>query len=43
MVNKDNGGSVDYNRVYGQLERLIENGNIALEVIGAIDPDVSGR
>jgi hypothetical protein len=24
------------------LERLIENGNIALQVLGAIDPDVSG-
>lgn len=36
------GGQVDYARVYSQLERLIENGNIALQVLGAIDPDVSG-
>lgn len=35
------GKTVDYNRVYSQLERLIENGNIALQVLGAIDPDVS--
>lgn len=38
----DSGKTVDYNRVYSQLERLIENGNIALQVLGAIDPDVSG-
>lgn len=42
LVNKENGGTVDYSRVYGQLEKLIENGNIALEILGAIDPDVSG-
>lgn len=43
MVNQSNSGqTVDYSRVYAQLERLIENGNIALQVIGAIDPDVSG-
>ena len=39
---KNDGTSVDWNRVYSQLERLIENGNIALQVIAAIDPDVSG-
>jgi hypothetical protein len=37
-----NGASVNYDKVYMQLERLIENGNIALQVLGAIDPDVSG-
>lgn len=43
MVNQSTlGQTVDYSRVYSQLERLIENGNIALQVIGAIDPDVSG-
>ena len=39
---QSDGAQVDYNRVYGQLERLIENGNIALQVLGAIDPDISG-
>lgn len=42
LVNQKNGESVDYTRVYAQLERLIENGNIALQILGAIDPDVSG-
>lgn len=43
LVDKQSDGAqVDYSRVYGQLERLIENGNIALQVLGAIDPDVSG-
>lgn len=43
LVDQQNqGATVDYSRVYGQLERLIENGNIALQVLGAIDPDVSG-
>jgi hypothetical protein len=43
LVDKTNDGrTVDYNRVYSQLETLIENGNIALQVLGAIDPDVSG-
>ena len=42
LVNKENGATVDHNRLYGQLEKLIENGNIALEILGAIDPDVSG-
>lgn len=43
MVDKRSGGStVDYSRVYGQLQRLIQNGNVALEVLAAIDPDVSG-
>ena len=42
MVNQKNGLTVDYSRVYKQLEKLIQNGNIALEIIAAIDPDVSG-
>lgn len=43
LINSNDAGkTVDYNRVYSQLERLIENGNIALQVLGAIDPDVSG-
>ena len=41
MVNQRDGLTVDYSRVYKQLERLIENGNIALEVLAAIDPDIS--
>lgn len=41
MVNQKTGATVDYSRVYKQLEKLIENGNIALEVIAAIDPDTS--
>lgn len=40
--NEEAGHTVDYNRVYSQLEKLIENGNIALEILGAVDPDVSG-
>jgi hypothetical protein len=39
---KSNGGAINYDKVYLELERLIENGNIALQVLGAIDPDVSG-
>lgn len=42
MVNQKTGASVDFSRVYKQLEKLIQNGNVALEVIAAIDPDVSG-
>lgn len=42
LINQKNGQSVDYSRVYAQLEKLIENGNVALQVLGAIDPDVSG-
>lgn len=42
LVNQKTGESVDFNRVYAQLERLIENGNIALQILGAVDPDVSG-
>lgn len=43
MVNgSSNGQTVDYKRVYSQLERLIQQGNIALQVLSAIDPDVSG-
>lgn len=42
LVNQKTGESVDFNRVYAQLEQLIENGNVALQIIGAIDPDVSG-
>lgn len=41
MVNQKTGLTVDYSRVYKQLEKLIENGNIALQVIAAIDPDTS--
>ena len=41
MVNQKTGATVDFSRVYKQLEKLIENGNIALEVIAAIDPDTS--
>lgn len=41
MVDKKTGLTVDYSRVYKQLEKLIENGNIALQVIAAIDPDTS--
>lgn len=36
------GKTVDYTRVYSQLQRLIQQGNIALQVLGSIDPDVSG-
>ena len=42
MVNQKTGATVDISRVYKQLEKLIQNGNIALEVLAAIDPDVSG-
>lgn len=42
MINQKNGLSVDYSRVYAQLEKLIENGNVALQVVNAIDPDVTG-
>lgn len=42
MVNQKNGLTVDYSRVYKQLQKLIQNGNVALEIIAAIDPDVSG-
>lgn len=42
MVNQKTGATVDFSRVYKQLEKLIQNGNIALEVLAAIDPDVSG-
>lgn len=42
MVNQKTGLTVDYSRVYAQLQKLIENGNVALQVLGAIDPDVSG-
>lgn len=33
------GLSVDFSRVYNQLEKLIQNGNAALQVLAAIDPD----
>lgn len=42
MVNQKTGATVDFSRVYKQLEKLIQNGNVALEIIAAIDPDVSG-
>ena len=42
MINQKTGATVDFSRVYKQLEKLIQNGNIALEVLAAIDPDVSG-
>lgn len=42
MVNQKDGLTVDYSRVYSQLEKLIENGNVALQIIAAIDPDTSG-
>lgn len=35
----NSGLTVDFNRVYGQLQKLIENGNAALETLAAIDPD----
>lgn len=41
MVNKRDGLTVDYSRVYKQLEKLIQNGNVALQIIAAIDPDTS--
>lgn len=42
MVNKKTDGqTVDYQRVYSQLQRLIEQGNFALQVISAIQPDAS--
>lgn len=42
MIEQKSGDSVDFNRVYSELEKLIENGNVALQVLSAIDPDVSG-
>lgn len=42
MIKGNQGQTVDYNRVYSQLQRLIQQGNIALQVLNAIDPDVSG-
>lgn len=43
MVNTSSEGqTVDYKRVYSQLQRLIQQGNIALQILSAIDPDVSG-
>lgn len=41
MVNQKTGQSVDFTRVYRQLEKLIQNGNVALQIIAAIDPDTS--
>lgn len=38
---KTDGQTVDYQRVYSQLQRLIEQGNFALQVISAIQPDAS--
>lgn len=33
------GLSVDFSRVYNQLQQLIQNGNAALQTLAAIDPD----
>lgn len=41
MVNQQHGTTVDFSRVYGQLERLIENGNQTLETLNAFDLDVA--
>ncbi len=41
MINQKHGMTVDFKRTYAQLEKLIENGNNALQIIQAIDPDVS--
>ena len=42
MIEQKTGNTVDFARVYSELEKLIENGNVALQVLAAIDPDVSG-
>lgn len=41
MVDQKTGLTIDYSRVYRQLEKLIQNGNVALQIIAAIDPDTS--
>ena len=38
LINQS-GQTVDFNRVYLQIEKLIENGNNSLQVLAAIDPD----
>ena len=38
LINK-NGQAVDFSRVYSAIEKLIENGNNALETLAAVDPD----
>lgn len=42
MVNQKTGQSVDFSRVYRELQKLIQNGNIALQIIQAQDPDTLG-
>ena len=41
LVDQHSGMSVDFKRTYAQLEKLLENGNEAMDLIKAIDPDVT--
>lgn len=41
LVDQHSGMSVDFKRTYAQLEKLLENGNEAMTLIKAIDPDVT--
>ena len=41
LVDQKQGMSVDFKRTYAQLEKLLENGNNAMSILQAIDPDVS--
>ena len=42
LVNQSNGQDVDYKRVYAQLQKLIQNGNNAMELINSLDPSSVG-
>ena len=41
LVDQKSGMTVDFKRTYSQLEKLLENGNNAMTLLQAIDPDVS--
>lgn len=41
LVDQKQGMTVDFKRTYAQLEKLLENGNNAMSILQAIDPDVS--
>ena len=39
LINQETGASVDFSRVYSQLQKLIQNGNNTLQVLSSIQPD----
>lgn len=39
LIENSTGASVDFNRVYSQLEKLIQNGNNALQLLASLQPD----